>query len=163
MRKVLLLVVLGCIPSLAAAAPVELHYFWAATCPDCQVMKAYLRTLATDYPDLRIIEHEVAYSASEFRLMVDLAAAYGVTEVATPVVVVGDLVSVGIGRAAELRIAEEVARCAADGCPSPLTRLHPVPTPAPDDEGPPPGSGSLGVVLVCGLVAVLLVAWILTR
>ena len=93
MRRILLLVVLGCIPSLAAATPVELHYFWAATCPDCQVMKAYLRTLAADYPDLRIIEHEVAYSASEFRLMVDLAAAYGVTEVATPVVVVGDAAS----------------------------------------------------------------------
>jgi len=149
------------VPVAALAVPVELHYFWAATCPDCQVMKAYLRTLATDYPDLRIIEHEVAYSASEFRLMVDLAAAYGVTEVATPVVVVGDLASVGIGRAAELRIAEEVARCAAVGCPSPLTRLHPVPAPPRDDAGPPPGS--VGVVLVLGLVAALLVVWILTR
>lgn len=157
------LIVALAVPVVALAVPVELHYFWAATCPDCQVMKVYLRTLAADYPDLRIIEHEVAYSASEFRLMVDLAAAYGVTEVATPVVVVGDLASVGIGRAAELRIAEEVARCAAEGCESPLTRLHPVPIPPPDDEGAPPGSGSWGVVLVFGLVAVLLVAWIVTR
>ena len=139
------LIVALAVPVVALAVPVELHYFWAATCPDCQVMKAYLRTLAADYPDLRIIEHEVAYSAGEFRMMVE------------------DLASVGIGRAAELRIAEEVARCAAEGCESPLTRLHPVPIPPPDDEGAPPGSGSWGVALVFGLVAVLLVAWIVTR
>lgn len=162
MRRVGLIVALV-FPVMALAAPVELHYFWAATCPDCSVMKTYLADLATEFPELRIVAHEVGYSASEFRLMVDLAAAYGVTEVATPVVVVGDLASVGIGRAAELRIAEEVARCAAEGCESPLTRLHPVPIPPPDDESAPPGSSSWGVVLVFGLAAVLLVAWILTR
>jgi len=83
MRRVGLIVALV-FPVMALAAPVELHYFWAATCPDCSVMKTYLADLATEFPELRIVEHEVGYSGDNFRLMSALAEAYGLEKYATP-------------------------------------------------------------------------------
>lgn len=125
-RALLVAMILG-ISVLAQAAPVELHFFWAATCPHCEIMKAYLDSLVKESPELKVVDHEVGFNAGNWRLMVNLAQAYGVEAKTTPVVVVGDLAAVGIGLAVELRIAEEVARCAAEGCPSPLTRLPETP------------------------------------
>lgn len=122
-RVLLVAMVLGISVGLAQAAPVELHFFWAATCPHCEIMKAYIGSLVEEYPELKVVDHEVGFNAGNWRLMVNLAQAYGVEAKTTPVVVVGDLAAVGIGLAVELRIGEEVARCAAEGCPSPLTRL----------------------------------------
>ena len=105
------------------AAQVELHYFWSATCPDCQIMWEFLRGLQEEYPDLVIVDHEVTFHPENFRLMVTLARAYGLEEETTPTAIVGDLAIAGIGRAVELRIREEVERCLAEGCPSPMERL----------------------------------------
>jgi hypothetical protein len=105
------------------AAQVELHLFWAVGCPNCEVMEEFLTGLASAHPELVIVRHEVAYHPDEWRLMQQLAQAYGIEPSETPVVFVGDLATVGIGRAVELRIAEEVERCLAEGCPSPLSRL----------------------------------------
>lgn len=125
----------------------ELHLFWAVGCPHCQVMEEFLGQLSQDYPELQIVRHEVAYHPNEWRLMLRLAAAYGIDPSETPVVFVGDVATVGIGRAVELRIAEEVARCVAEGCPSPLTRL-------PDQGGwiPSPLELSLVALAVVGLL-----------
>ena len=108
---------------MAGAAPVELYYFWSATCPDCQVMWEFLRGLAEEYPELEIADYEVTFNPDNWRLMVALADAYGMEHRETPTVVVGDLAVAGIGRAVELQIREEVARCLAAGCPSPRERL----------------------------------------
>lgn len=107
----------------AWAVPVELHLFWSATCPDCHIMKAFLEELAQEYPELVIVEHEVTFNPDNWRLMVTLARAYGLKEETVPTVIVGDLAVTGIGRAVELRIREEVERCLAQGCPSPMERL----------------------------------------
>lgn len=155
MRRVGLIVALV-FPVMALAAPVELHYFWAATCPDCSVMKTYLADLATEFPELRIVEHEVGYSGDNFRLMSALAEAYGLEKYATPVVAVGDLATTGIGLAVELRLYEEVARCAAEGCPSPLSRLPEAPrwrlSPI-----------ELVLILAVGTSVVLLLSWVFSR
>lgn len=115
-----LCVLLGAV---ALGAEVELHYFWSAVCPDCEIMWGFLNELAQEYPELEIVSHEVAFNPDEWRLMVNLARAYGLEEEKTPTVIVGDLAIAGIGRAVELRIREEVERCLAQGCPSPLERL----------------------------------------
>ena len=107
----------------AGAAQVELYYFWSATCPDCQIMWEFLRGLAEEYPELVINDYEVTFNPDNWRLMVSLAKAYGLEEGETPTVIVGNLVTTGIGRAVELRIREEVERCLTAGCPSPLDRL----------------------------------------
>ena len=124
MRKLLLL----CLALLemagwAWASSVELHLFWSATCPDCHVMKAFLEELAQEYPDLKIVEHEVTFEPDNWRLMVTLARAYGLKEETVPMVFVGNLAITGIGRAVELQIREEVERCLSQGCPSPMERL----------------------------------------
>jgi len=126
-RVLLVAMVLGMAAGLAQAAPVELHFFWAATCPHCEIMKAYLDSLVAEYPELKVVDHEVGFNPGNWRMMVNLAQAYGVEARTTPVVVVGDLAAVGIGLAVELRISQEVARCATVGCPSPLTRLPETP------------------------------------
>lgn len=107
----------------AWAGQVELHLFWSATCPDCHVMKAFLEELAQEYPDLVVVEHEVTFNPDNWRLMVTLARAYGLKEETVPTVFVGNLAITGIGRAVELQIREEVERCLAQGCPSPMERL----------------------------------------
>jgi len=122
-RKLLVLFALLAFGIVAGAAQVELHYFWSATCPDCQIMWEFLRGLAQEYPELEIVNHEVTFHPGNFRLMVTLARAYGLEEEKTPTVIVGDLAIAGIGRAVELRIREEVERCLAEGCPSPMDRL----------------------------------------
>ena len=114
------LVVLG---AAAIAAPVELYYFWAPTCPDCLVMKAFLTELGQEHPELKIVDHDVKASRANQQRMVALAQAYGLLLDRTPTVVVGEVAVSGIGRAVELQIREEVERCLAEGCASPLDRL----------------------------------------
>lgn len=122
MRWTLVLLVLALGP-VATAAEVELHFFWAAGCPNCEVMRSFLDELAQEYPELRVIPHEVVFHPDEWRLMTSLAAAWGIESEETPMVFVGDRATVGIGRAVELLIREEVERCLAHGCSSPLDRL----------------------------------------
>ncbi len=140
----------------AVGAPVELHYFWAPTCPDCAVMRPYLDALAEEFPELEIIAHEVAYSGENLRLMIALAETYGIYAVATPVVAVGEVLTVGAGLVAELRIREEVTRCVEEGCPSPLTRL-----PEPEDTGL--GLAELLLIAVVAASAIFLLFQVLAR
>lgn len=86
-------------------------------------MKAFLEELAQEYPDLKIVEHEVTFEPDNWRLMVTLARAYGLKEETVPMVFVGNLAITGIGRAVELQIREEVERCLSQGCPSPMEHL----------------------------------------
>lgn len=150
--RILCLAVLGVmVGGVASAAPVELHYFWAATCPDCVAMKGFLADLAAVLPELRIVDHEVAFSGEGFQLMAAVAKAYGLERYATPLVAVGNVATTGIGLAVELRIAEEVARCAREGCPSPLARL-----PSPPSGPATVRSPNVVLLVGLGLVAVLL-------
>ncbi len=123
MRKLLGILALGTLALSAWAGQVELHFFWSATCPDCHVMKAFLEGLVQEYPNLVVVEHEVTFNPDNWRLMVTLARAYGLKEETVPTVIVGDLAITGIGRAVELQIREEVERCLAQGCPSPMEKL----------------------------------------
>ncbi len=121
-RVACILLFLG-LATVGAGAEVELHYFWSATCPDCLVMKAYLARLQEAYPELRVVAHEVTFNPDNWRLMVTLGKAYGLTKEVTPTVFVGGLAVTGVGLAVELQIEEEVLRCRTEGCPSPMERL----------------------------------------
>lgn len=147
MRKVLCLALLSGFACAGWAAPVELHFFASATCPDCYVMKAFLAELAQEYPELVIVEHEVTFNPDNWRLLVTLARAYGLREEKVPAVFVGDLAITGVGRAVELLIQEEVERCLAQGCPSPLARLP---------EKRARVLGPLEIALLLGVAVVLL-------
>ncbi|MGC9530475.1 MAG: hypothetical protein ACP5G2_07735 [Candidatus Bipolaricaulaceae bacterium] len=134
------------------AAPVELHFFWAVGCPQCELMRESLDGLGAEFPELTVVPHEVTYQPEEWRLMVRLAQAYKVEAGDTPLVVVGELALSGYSRAVELRVREEVERCADQGCPSPLTRL-------PAEENWWPSPLELSLLALAG-VAVL---WLLVQ
>lgn len=121
------LVILACVlvGTAGGAAPVDLHFFWASTCPQCLIMKDFLAALTKEYAELKVVSYEVAFDADNWRLMNDLAEAYGTQATTTPIVFVGNLAVAGVGRVVELRIQEEVERCAQYGCRSPLDRLGP--------------------------------------
>lgn len=146
-----LLLALGAV---ASAHPVELQYFWAATCADCTVMKVFLNSLFAEFPELRIVEREVAYGSDSYQLMAATAQAHGLLRYGTPMVAVGNVVTTGIGLAVELRIREEVARLTS-AAPPPTPNRAEIPAPAPP---PVPWAVvllSLGVVLVLFLLLTL--------
>jgi hypothetical protein len=111
-------------------------------------MKAFLAELSQEYPELVIVAHEVTFNPDNWRLMVTLAQAYGLDREVTPTVIVGSLATAGIGRAVELRIREEVERCLAQGCPSPMERL-------PDRMRPALSPLEIALLLAVGLVLFL--------
>lgn len=105
------------------AVEVELIFFWSATCPDCLEMKEFLAELSQEVPELRVVPYEVTFEPDNWRMMVTLAQIYGLTKETTPTVFVGEVGVVGVGRAVEIQIRQEVLRCREQGCPSPLERL----------------------------------------
>ncbi len=123
MRKIIVLSLLALSAAMSVAAEVELLFFYVQGCSVCAPMKEFLDELSKRYPDLRIIPYETALSPKNYRLMVQLADAYGLEDVEVPVVFVGDLGVWGPGAQNELLIEEEVQRCIKEGCPSPLERL----------------------------------------
>jgi len=126
-RAIALLLAVGAI---ASAHPVELQYFWAATCPDCAVMKVFLNSLSSEFPELRIVEREVTSGNENYQLMLATAQAHGLVRSGTPMVAVGNVVTLGIGFAVEFRIREEVARLTAAASPPAPSRAE-IPAPAP--------------------------------
>ena len=143
-RAIALLLALGAV---ASAHPVELQYFWAATCADCEVMKVFLRSLSSEFPQLRIVEREVTSSNENYRLMVAAAQSHGLVRYGTPMVAVGNVVITGIGLAVELVVREEVARLTA-AAPPPAPSRAEIPAPAPSSVPWAVLLLSLGVALV---------------
>jgi len=123
MRKIIVFSLLALLTPLSAAAEVELLFFYVQGCSVCAPMKEFLDELSKRYPELKIISYETALSPKNYRLMLQLADAYGLEDVEVPVVFVGDLGVWDSGVQNELLIEEEVRRCIEEGCPSPLERL----------------------------------------
>lgn len=116
--------------AVSSAHPVELEYFWAATCSDCAMMNTFLDSLSTDFPELTVNHREVAYSSENHRLMAATAQAHGLRRYGTPMVVVGNVVTTGVGLAVETQIREEVARLTAAARPT-APRIAQIAAPAP--------------------------------
>lgn len=143
-----LLIVLTVAGGMALGA-VEVHYFWARGCPECNVMSAYLEELQQRYPELELHRYEVAFDSGNWRLMQAMAEAYDLDKVVAPAVFVGEQATVRVGPTVELLIEEEVERCLQVDCPSPLDRV--------DEVGWRPSPLELGLVALV-LVVTLLVA-----
>ncbi len=119
-----MLVALAALTIGVAGFAVELHYFWARGCPDCNEMSAFLEELEETYPALEVHRHETRLDGDKWRLMVSLAEEYGVDGRFVPMVFVGDVGVSGAGGIAELQIQREVEACLEKECPSPLDRVE---------------------------------------
>ncbi len=121
-----LLVVAACVWVALGAlgGPVELHYYYTRGCPDCEMMGQFLETLATDYPELKIVKIHVGYDSASWRRMVAMADAFGTEGRYVPMVFVGEVGVAGFDRTVEMLLYDEVERCLQAGCPPPSERLE---------------------------------------
>jgi thiol-disulfide isomerase/thioredoxin len=99
------------------AKPLVVTLFWGKGCPHCEQEKAFLRILAKDRPTLVIREHEVWKNKENAALYKQVLEAAKVRQSGVPGTVVGTSVFLGFNEGTRERIAGEVARCLAEGCP----------------------------------------------
>jgi len=99
------------------AHPIVVTLFWGDGCPHCEQEKAFLRTLAKDRPTLVIREHEVWKNKENAALYKQVLEAAKVRQSGVPGTVVGTSVFLGFNERTRERIAGEVTRCLAEGCP----------------------------------------------
>ena len=104
----------------AAAAGVDVHFFWREGCPHCEREMAFLDRVAAQNPAVRVHKREVGEGANA-ALMVRMAGRLGVEVGSVPLTVIGDRAWVGYlddattGREIQARI----DACLAQGCPEP--------------------------------------------
>lgn len=89
-------VVVGwCWPGRAAAA--DLTLFARQECVHCQDEKAFLETIKPEFPDLRVLEYDVATSDGLAKFK-EYQQTHDIKALVTPVTVIGDQVIVGFNR-----------------------------------------------------------------
>ena len=112
----------------AAEQQADVLVFYREECNDCRHMEEVLDELLSVYPEIRVARVEEAEPGAT-DLMWALSAKYGIFPSKFPVIFVGDLAIVGVGRDKELQLRAAVLSCVFDGCPSPMSRLERDPFP----------------------------------
>lgn len=113
----------------------DLHIFWAKGCPHCENALEFLRPLPQSHPGLVIHAHEVSENQANLDLLIRIASAHDIREVAVPLLVLGDDVMVGFGENSKAMLQSRLAACRQIRC---QTRLE---TPA--KTSPPPLAAQL--------------------
>ncbi len=125
-------------PAAGEKGPVQVHFFWAVSCPHCAEAKVFFDTLTERYP-LEIHEYQIWNNRENFELLIDLYKAHGGGSVSTPTTLIGNRMWVGFSPILEKEIESAIARCATAGCPDPLAILKKPEEPAPSELTPPDG------------------------
>lgn len=123
--------VVAMVASLGAAAAEgqpDVVVFYRNECNDCRHMDEVLDELLRLYPELDVVHVEEAEPGAS-DLMWALSTEYGIFPSKFPVIFVGDVVIVGVGRERELQLRSAVQSCVFEGCASPLSRLERDPFP----------------------------------
>jgi cytochrome c biogenesis protein CcdA/glutaredoxin len=133
-----LLLVLLLLGATAYAVSVEMVYFYESGCPHCARVKAFLETIASDYPDL-VIHHFNIHEAESQDLLDRLLAVYKVELGSVPMVFVGDVVGIAgtyyglyetpyetAGRSEEMALLQAIDRAMETNAESPLARVKDV-------------------------------------
>ncbi len=102
-----------------STAKLAVHFFYSPTCPHCAVQEPFNNKLAAEFPDVRIVRHDVTV-ADEYRLLLIMAQNFSIDEpqLATPMTFVDGSVFRGFESeattGAELRAA--IASCLEGTC-----------------------------------------------
>jgi cytochrome c biogenesis protein CcdA/glutaredoxin len=120
------------------AEAVEMLFFYENGCPHCARVKAFLDTIAPDYPDL-VIHYFDIHEAESPDLLDRLLAVYKVKLGPVPIVFVGDVVGIAgtyygldetpyetAGRSEEMALLRAIDRAMETDAESPLTRVEDV-------------------------------------
>ena len=96
--------------------------FYEEGCPNCLEMEALLEPLTYDLPESAVARYEIT-APDNLDLLVALGEEYGVDVSTVPVIFVGDVAIVGVGRTQEFELRNAVGDCIVEGCPSPFERI----------------------------------------
>ena len=119
-----LVFVLGCVwVCVAAEGNPDVLVFYREGCNDCRHMDDLLEDLQELYPGI-IVAHIEEQEPGASDLMWSLSTKYGIFPSKFPVIFVGDLGIVGIGRDKELLLRQTVRDCVFNGCDSPIEVLE---------------------------------------
>jgi len=112
-----------------AAQQVELHIFWSRGCPHCESALSFLDPLTTQYPDLKLIRHELSEDPGNLPILIRLAERHGINEPGVPFMVLGNEVFVGYQDDATTgrMLKQKIEACLRSGCE---TRLDDLAVPA---------------------------------
>lgn len=123
----LAVILLGLLALPAAAAEVEVLFFWAESCAHCARELEFLERLEARNPDVRVRRLEVTRNPDNAARMLRLAEQLGVEAGSVPLTVIGDRAWVGYGSDATTgsEIAARVVECRVRGCPAPQAGAPP--------------------------------------
>jgi thiol-disulfide isomerase/thioredoxin len=102
----------------AAAAPVDVYFFWAEGCAHCARELEFLERLEAADADVRVHRLEVSGDPVNLQRMLSLSLRLGVEAGSVPLTVIGDRAWVGYGAGTAREIEARIAECRAQGCPS---------------------------------------------
>ena len=78
---------------------IEMHFFHLTTCPHCVEQIKFHKTLLEEYPNVKIIEHDLSLSENQktYEEMIKNFPEIDSARVATPTSIIGDRINVGFG------------------------------------------------------------------
>ncbi|MBW2970109.1 hypothetical protein KY319_03225 [Candidatus Woesearchaeota archaeon] len=109
--------------SVVSGNEVVIYEFYGKGCPHCSSLNAFLEELKPKYPSLKVIEKEVYFNKSNIVLFETMSSAFGQEISGVPAIFIDDTVIVGFSPVIKDKIEQEIQRCLAEGCPSPLNRV----------------------------------------
>lgn len=117
-----------------APAQIKVYLFWAAGCPHCEREIDFLKRLETEYPQVSVHEFEITRNAANRNLYRDVVQAFGVTDPAVPLTVIGNQVWIGYSTDASsgAGMRSRIASCLATSCPDAVAGLAGAKTPPSD-------------------------------
>ncbi len=99
--------------------PVYIYLFWGDGCPHCAVAKPYFETLPIQFPGVVLRSYEVYYNEANQRLFSDMAAKYGVQQLAVPTFFIGPYYLQGYLEEYNQSIESVIVQCLQNGCIDP--------------------------------------------
>jgi cytochrome c biogenesis protein CcdA/glutaredoxin len=129
MKKFLLLFIffifsLSVIPAFAQEKnPVDLYFFYGQGCPHCAKMSTFLEEMEESYSTVTVFEKEIYSNTENRELFQEMSDAFEVEISGVPTVFIGDKVIVGFSNSVGEELEDEIQKCIAERCSSPLEKL----------------------------------------
>ncbi len=119
-----------------ASYATQLVLFYEDGCPHCARIESFLQRIEPDYPQLKIVRHEI-HDPDAHDLLNRLLSAYGANLGSVPIIFIGDVAMVAntfyglpnspvtlSGRTAEMKLEQVIADAIDTNAPSPMTKAE---------------------------------------
>ncbi|MBU1033212.1 MAG: hypothetical protein ABIG69_15070 [Bacteroidota bacterium] len=106
--------------------PVDIDFFYGRGCPHCLAMQSFLFDMQKKYTELSVLEHEVYFDNENRKVFQEMMNVFGGEIQGVPTAFIDDKVMVGFSNAIAGTMENEIQRCIAEGCTSPMEKLAPL-------------------------------------